>query len=146
MENIQTSCECTLVDRNFLPAGETILLVEDEPFVRKVAAQILQSAGYNLLAARSGSEALESFGPHAAEVDLLLADVVLPGMSGIDLAMRFETLSPRVRTILMSGHEECLAGCAATRTCLAKPFAAHTLLQNVREALSAQPRDVTLRH
>ena len=79
---------------------ETILLVEDEGFVRKVAAEVLESAGYKLVIARSSAEALEAYRRLSAPVDLLLADVVMPGMSGRDLAAEFERLCPSTRILI----------------------------------------------
>ncbi len=124
---------------------ETILLVEDEAFVRKATAEVLESAGYRLVIATSAAEAFEACRRNSRPVDLLLADVVLPGMSGRDLADEFETLCPRARVLLMSGHAEQLAGCGQSRhgeKCLAKPFSIRVLLKRVREALDANPFDL----
>ena len=123
---------------------ETILLVEDEGFVRKVTAEVLESAGYKLVIARSGTEALDSYRRLSEPVDLLLADVVMPGMSGRHLAAEFENLCPRARVLLMSGHAGQLATCQASaysKTYLAKPFSARTLLKKVREVLATNPLD-----
>ena len=123
---------------------ETILLVEDEGFVRNVAAEVLESAGYKLVIARSGTEALDGYRRLSKPVDLLLADVVMPGMSGCDLAAEFESLCPRTRVLLMSGHTGQLARChgsAYGMTYLAKPFSVRMLLKRVREALDTNPFD-----
>jgi CheY-like chemotaxis protein len=124
---------------------ETILLVEDEAFVRKVAAEILESAGYRLVIARSAAEALETYHECSKPVDLLLADVVMPGMSGRELATEFESSYPRTRVLLMSGYAEQLALCELSpyrKTYLAKPFSMPTLLRRVREVLDANPLDL----
>ena len=121
---------------------ETILLVEDEGFVRKVTAEVLESAGYKLVIARSGAEALDAYRQLSNPVDLLLADVVMPGMSGRDLAAEFESLCPRARVLLMSGYAGQLAGCQVSpygKTYLAKPFSVQTLLKRVREVLDTNP-------
>jgi len=81
-----------------LPA--TILLVEDETFVREVASQILHLAGYRVLEARNAADALLAFRCHANHLQLLLADVVLPDRNGADLAHELTTESPHIRTIL----------------------------------------------
>ncbi len=81
---------------------QTILLVEDEAFVRKVTAEVLESAGYRLVIAESAEEALAYRGRPAP--DLLLADVVMPGMSGRELAAEFTCLYPSTRVLLMSGY------------------------------------------
>jgi CheY-like chemotaxis protein len=123
---------------------ETILLVEDEGFVRKVTAEVLESAGYKLVIARSAAEALEAHRRLSTPIDLLLADVVMPGMSGCDLAAEFQSLRPRVRVLLMSGYAVQLAWCHLSpyaKTYLAKPFSVGVLLRKVREVLDANPCD-----
>jgi two-component system cell cycle sensor histidine kinase/response regulator CckA len=117
---------------------KTILLVEDEAFVRKATAATLESAGYRLLATRSGAEALEAYRTCPHPVDLLLTDVVMPGMSGRHLAAEFERLCPHARILLMSGHAEQL--CRSDRSIddnkyLVKPFSVRTLLGRVRGLL-----------
>jgi CheY-like chemotaxis protein len=127
---------------------ETILLVEDEAFVRKAAAEVLESAGYRLVIAGSAAEALELCRESCETVDLLLADVVMPGMGGPELAAEFERLCPRPRVLLMSGYVE---GGHAERLpqrstydngYLAKPFSRQTLLKKVRELLDANLFDL----
>ncbi len=123
---------------------ETILLVEDETFVRQAAAEALESAGYRMLIAGSAAEALEAYRKCFRPVDLLLADVVMPGMSGQELAAQFEGLSPGTRILLMSGYAEQMAACQPSphaRKWLAKPFSVHTLLRTVRETLNTNPFD-----
>jgi CheY-like chemotaxis protein len=124
--------------------GETILLVEDEAFVRQVTAEVLASAGYQLVIAGSATEALEACRTSRQSIDLLLADVVLPGKSGCELADEFESLCPQARILLMSGHAEQLAWRELSqhgKKCLAKPFSIHTLLDRVRAALDTTPLD-----
>ena len=121
--------------------SETILFVEDEAFVRRVAAEVLESAGYRVVVAASASEALQAY-RGTEPVDLLVADVVLPDMSGRELAVRVETSLPSARILLMSGYPEQLALCelsAHHRKYLAKPFSLHSLLRSVREALDMAP-------
>jgi two-component system, cell cycle sensor histidine kinase and response regulator CckA len=121
--------------------SETILLVEDEAFVRRVTAEVLEAAGYKLVIAGSGAEALNACRKSSQPFDLLLADVVMPGMSG-ELANEFEGLCPHARVLLMSGYAGQLAGgncrCIAMQY-LAKPFSVSELLRKVREALDANP-------
>jgi len=121
---------------------ETILLVEDEAFVRQASAEALESAGYRLLIAKSADEALEACRNSVRPVNLLLTDVIMPGMSGPDLAAEFESLCPHARILLMSGHAEHLARCEMShdrKQCLVKPFSVRTLLRRVREALDENP-------
>jgi DNA-binding response OmpR family regulator len=124
--------------------AETILLVEDEEFVRKVTTEVLQAAGYRLVSARCAGEAIEAQRRRPEPVDLLLADVILPGKSGHQLAYEFGGLCPRVRILLMSGYAEQLAlGGLSTHgeKYLTKPFSSRTLLRRVREALDTDPID-----
>jgi len=127
---------------------ETILLVEDEAFVRKAAAEVLESAGYRLMIAGSPAEALELCRESCETVDLILADVVMPGMSGHELAAKFEKLCPRSRVLLMSGYTESRhAERLPQRSShgngyLAKPFSTQTLLKKVRELLDANLFDL----
>jgi CheY-like chemotaxis protein len=123
---------------------ETILLVEDEGFVRNVTAEVLESAGYKLVIARSAAEALGAYRQLSKPVDLLLADVVMRGMNGRDLAAEFESLCPRARVLLMSGDAGQLATCEVSpcgQTYLAKPYSVRMLLKKVREVLDANPFD-----
>ncbi len=117
---------------------ETILLVEDEAFVRTATAEVLESAGYRLMIAGSAAEALEAYRRCSWPVDLLLCDIVMPGMNGHELATELETFYPRARVLLMSGYSEQLAWCessACGRQYLAKPFSIPMLLRRVREVL-----------
>jgi len=119
-------------------ASETILLVEDQAFVRQAVAEILESAGYQLVVAGSAAEALCVCGATPKPLDLLLADVVMPGISGRELAAQLEGFYPRTRVLLMSGYAEQLARSDSSLYCeeyLAKPFSVGTLLRRVREVL-----------
>lgn len=91
-----------------LPRGTaTVLVVEDEPAVREVAVAILSDLGYRVLEAGDGEEALQVFGAHAASVELLLTDVVLPGaVRGRELAERIVAIRPEMRGLYMSGYTE----------------------------------------
>ena len=119
---------------------ETILLVEDEALVRKAIAEALQSAGYRVLIAESATRALEVHHACAEPVDLLLADIVLPGISGHELALILIGLLPDLRIILMSGYVEQFTQCRPVpykHQNLAKPFSVATLLKRVREVLDS---------
>lgn len=119
---------------------EVILLVEDEAFVRKVTAEVLESAGYTLLITDNPADARKAYRKHGGTINLLLADVVMPGMSGRELAAEFERLYPRSRVLLMSGYAEQFARdqfSTSGSDCMAKPFSMRTLLKRVREVLDA---------
>ncbi len=88
-----------------LPRGsETILVVEDEEEVRKLAARVLQRQGYKVLEAPQGGDALLICEQHQDPIHLMLTDVVMPGMSGHQLAKRLESLQPRMKVLYMSGY------------------------------------------
>ena len=91
-----------------LPHGTaTILVVEDEAGVREIAVAVLRSLGYRVLEASDGDEGLLVFGAHAADIDMLLTDVVLPGkVRGRELAERITSIRPEVKVLFMSGYTE----------------------------------------
>ena len=119
--------------------SRTILLVEDEAFVREVACEILSGAGYRVLKAGNAAEALHAFHKHAGAVQLLLTDVVLPDRSGCDLALDLSALRGGVNAIFISGYPENLItkeGLPRQEwSYLPKPFSAAALIKKVREAL-----------
>jgi two-component system, cell cycle sensor histidine kinase and response regulator CckA len=121
--------------------GETILLVEDELVVRDLVREILQAAGYMVLEATNGEQALQVSGAHRGPIHLLLADVVLPGLSGPEVAAQLVSTRPELQVIYMSGYApETIKryGVFEThRLFLQKPFTPTILLANVQEALDA---------
>jgi two-component system cell cycle sensor histidine kinase/response regulator CckA len=124
---------------DFRSGGETILLVEDDPAVRRMAAEVLLGAGYRVLAAPSGADALRLAAKHEGRLDLLLTDVVMPGMTGPELAGQFLVQFPRIRTLYMSGYPDDAIEKHGVRgrtvRVLQKPFTHESLAQSVREAL-----------
>ncbi|MDH7501482.1 MAG: PAS domain-containing protein, partial [Verrucomicrobiota bacterium] len=124
---------------------ETILLVEDEPAVRKLNRLLLEHGGYRVLEAGSGPEAIELWKSHADEIDLLLTDVVMPGgMTGWELARQLNSEKPTLRIVLTSGYntteidaENSLVQ-QGNVSLLQKPYLPNMLLQTVRECLDAQ--------
>jgi PAS domain S-box-containing protein len=121
------------------PGTETVLVVEDEAMLRGLLRDALEGGGYTVLDAPSGEEALRRAEEHAGPIDLLLTDVVMPGMSGPAVAERVATLRPRIRVLYMSGYPDS----AIVRhgvlqqgmEFLGKPFAPDVLLQRVRTIL-----------
>ena len=115
---------------------ETILLVEDEAFVRNVTCEVLQSAGYEVLSAKNAVEAIQLYDESAGEVDLLLSDVVLPGETGWALACKLRRENPLLEILLITGYAEQM-GLRETKPeeFLAKPFSTETLLRRVRQLL-----------
>ncbi|HVB37535.1 MAG TPA: response regulator [Vicinamibacterales bacterium] len=129
------------------PEGEapTIVLVEDEDSVRELVREILQREGYVVLAAETAEQALAVIGGHSGRLDLLLTDVVMPGMSGIALAERLRESHPDLGALYMSGYvDQSLADAGdpsrATRF-LQKPFTLEALLRSVRGALEGGTRN-----
>ena len=122
---------------------ETILVVEDEPALRLVARKILENAGYTVLVASNGDEALTCFHRTVTPVHLLLTDVVMPGMSGPALVARLREEGGRTTVLYTSGYaDEALTGDGARDErihFLAKPYTGTTLLRKVREVLDARP-------
>jgi PAS domain S-box-containing protein len=122
-------------------ADETILLVEDEQVVRDLVGQVLQSKGYAVLEATSGEHALQLSSAHQGPIHLLVADVVLPGLSGPEVAAQLIAARPELRVIYMSGYTPEIImryGISENhRLFLQKPFRPATLLAHVREALDS---------
>ena len=118
----------------------TILLVEDEGFVRNVACEILQTAGYHVISARSGTEALQLFHERGRRISLLVTDVIMPGMNGPDLAEKLAAMQPGLKTIYMSGYTDNAVlrdgAQQAGVVYLQKPFTLNALTGVVREALA----------
>jgi two-component system cell cycle sensor histidine kinase/response regulator CckA len=121
---------------------ETILLVEDETAVRDLARDILQANGYTVLEAGHGSEALRICERHAGPIHLMLTDVVMPGMSGRQLADRLAPLQPTMTVLYMSGYTNNAIvhrGVLDAHTAfLQKPFTPDALARKVREVLDAR--------
>jgi two-component system, cell cycle sensor histidine kinase and response regulator CckA len=114
----------------------TILLVEDEAFVREVTGEVLRSAGYQVLAASSAAEAESLFDACRGEMQLLLTDVVLPGETGRVLAEKLRREKAELKVLLVTGYAEEMAALEASQMeCLRKPFSTVVLLRRVRQLL-----------
>ena len=115
----------------------TILLVEDEAFVRDVMGEVLEVAGYHVVKTQSAEDALSSYEHRNGDPDLLLTDVVMPGRSGRELARELRKQTPGMKTLFMSGYGESAALLGAERDAsvfyLAKPFSVPGLLRKVEE-------------
>jgi PAS domain S-box-containing protein len=125
-------------------ASATVLLVEDEPAVRNVANAILASAGYRVIQASGGSEAVAVGEAFEGPIDLLLTDVVMQGQSGPSVARRLRVRRPELRVLYTSGHaEDLIAQKGVLRAgvhFLSKPFTRSSLLDKVREVLASPER------
>ncbi|MGA8023069.1 MAG: PAS domain S-box protein, partial [Candidatus Acidiferrales bacterium] len=126
-----------------LPRGsETVLLVEDEKGVRELAREYLELTGYTVIAAEDGHTALELAAMHVGPIQLLMTDVVMPGISGRELAGRVKAIRPEIKVLFMSGytdqavvHHGILDNDAAL---LQKPFTMAALAAKLREILSTE--------
>src|SRR3989449_2775141 len=123
------------------PGTETVLLVEDDEAVRTRARKMLASHGYTVLAAPSGADARELAASHAGPIHLLVTDVVLPGMSGRELAARFQSVRPALKVLYTSGYtDEAVVHHGVLDPGIAflqKPFTSGALARKVRETLDS---------
>jgi CheY-like chemotaxis protein len=119
--------------------SETVLLVEDDAVLRTMASSILRRAGYMVIEASDGLDALRIAGDSSVGIDLVVSDMVMPAMGGRDLATHLERIRPRLPTLLMSGYtRDAMVHSADLGTAswfLEKPFTPDTLTRKVREVL-----------
>jgi two-component system cell cycle sensor histidine kinase/response regulator CckA len=140
--SIEKRTEVSMVDERITHGCETILLVDDEPMILDVGSQILETLGYKVLPAKSGQEGLEVFDQHKNEIDLVILDMVMPGMSGGDVFEKIMEIKPGTKTLLSSGYS--LDGQAKTimeRGCggfIQKPFRVESFASKIREVLDQQ--------
>ena len=135
-----------------LRRSESVLLVEDEALVRRVARAILVKQGYTVIEASNGAEAVALCESRAPKIDALVTDVVMPGMNGPTLAARLRDAYPHAAVVYMSGYADgAVADMGALgpgSTFLAKPFSPSSLLRSLRDALEARratAREVEIR-
>jgi PAS domain S-box-containing protein len=128
-----------------LPRGSgTILLAEDEKEVREVAREFLELAGYTIMQAKDGADALELAAKHSGKIDLLVTDMVMPGIGGRELAARLLALRPELKVIYMSGYTEYAnfknADFELHNVMLQKPFTRAVLTMAVQKMLKDPTR------
>jgi two-component system, cell cycle sensor histidine kinase and response regulator CckA len=121
--------------------SETILLAEDDVGVRELAQQILEKAGYRVLVTANGREAVSLFARQAADIDLLLLDIVMPDLGGVEAAGLIRRIRPDVPTVLASGYDESAVRAEITAAegfvLLRKPFGRVELLRAIRQAIES---------
>jgi len=124
-----------------LRGTETVLLVEDEASLREVIGEVLDANGYSVLVARDGAEALQIAAEHAGPIQLMVTDVIMPGMTGPKIVDLVAPTRPEMKVLFISGYSDeavtrhGLAG--PGRAFLSKPFGPEILLRTVRESLDA---------
>jgi DNA-binding NtrC family response regulator len=128
-----------LTDFSTSPRRETILLVDDNELVLKVVAAMLSRAGFRVLSAASGFDALKLAEQTDGNIELLLSDVDMPAMSGLDLGEALKKIRPETRVMLMSGGDY---GTPAVLSFgwayIQKPFAARKLIQMITDILQSR--------
>jgi len=128
-----------------LPVGtETVLLTEDEQDVREIAREFLESGGYKVIEAKNGREAITIAAEHRGKIDLLVTDMVMPGMTGQELAVHLQQEHPGVSVVFMSGYSEHaateMANADPSVRLLTKPFSRSAILRTVREILQTRKK------
>jgi CheY-like chemotaxis protein len=128
--------------------GERILLVEDDDALRRMVARVLRFNGYHVVEAANGEDALASWDRHADRFDMIVTDVVMPGVGGIEVARSLRERHPGLRVIYMSGYSQEAIGRQGTlqpdATWLSKPFSSRAFLVEVRNHFDAAPSGVAM--
>lgn len=131
------------VETSSLRGSETILLCEDQEQVRTLTRRMLEARGYDVLVARSGHEALRLAEERSGPIHLLVTDVVMPGMSGKELALLLNPPRPAMKVLYLSGYtDESIVQHGVLEpgaAFLQKPFTAEMLARKVREVLDSAP-------
>jgi two-component system cell cycle sensor histidine kinase/response regulator CckA len=128
----------TQEEKHIISGHGTILVVEDEPTLRRVAGKLLEKLGYQVLEATCGERALEIFAEHNGDIDLVLLDMIMPGLSGMQTLARLRDLNPLVRVILCSGMDQTNEDdLPAGVSFLPKPVPLEVLSQKVAAALDS---------
>jgi two-component system, cell cycle sensor histidine kinase and response regulator CckA len=121
---------------------ETILIVEDDEPLLRLLRFFLDDAGYNVMSAKNGEEAIETYTKHRNEIDLVVTDLGLPGLTGKDEMAELERINPGVRIICASGYivpaveEEMFR--AGAKAIVSKPYVPQEILQKVRTVLDSR--------
>ncbi|MFO8070305.1 MAG: response regulator [Polyangia bacterium] len=136
------ACESSIGISKEIGGRETILLVEDEQMVRKPTRMILEHFGYRVLEASSGEEALSIVESARESIDLLLTDIVMPGISGVELVERLRSRKTAIPVLFMSGYSDDVIAHHGNRTAsinlIEKPFSLVDLARRVRETIDQQ--------
>jgi CheY-like chemotaxis protein len=143
VDGVVESDEARHVPAGLLRGHETVLLAEDEEQVRQTTRTILEMDGYRVLEASGGSEALAIFKQHEGRIDLAITDVIMPQMSGQELAQNLKALCPDIKVLYVSGYtDDAIVRHGLLDEEIAfiqKPFTPEALSRKVREVLDAAP-------
>ncbi|MGH2807565.1 MAG: PAS domain S-box protein [Actinomycetota bacterium] len=127
-------------------AGETILLVEDDAAVRAVTKRILETHAYKVIEAPGGKDALMTFDDRRSDIDLLVTDIVMPDISGVELAGRLRSISPDLKVLFMSGYSPAVFTGGEgdfEDPLIQKPFERDDLLHLIKQVLHTDPASTT---
>ena len=138
--SVKTSPEISKAENNLAQGKETILLVDDESMVMDICSEMLKRLGYHVITAPKGDAAVSIFETGRDEIDLVILDLVMPGMSGREVYDRLSALKPDVKVLLASGYSLNdqageLISCGAIGF-IQKPYSVADLSQAIRQALS----------
>jgi len=118
---------------------ETVLVVDDEQLVRELARDILKRYGYTVLMASGGEEAVELYRQHADKIAMVILDILMPDVDGVETFRRIREIDPAARVVISSGYDEAHAGekllQAGAAAFVQKPYRIAELLKVVREAI-----------
>jgi two-component system, cell cycle sensor histidine kinase and response regulator CckA len=124
------------------PERDLVLVVDDEPTIRRFARRVLTEHGYQVLEAEDGVTALEVIHASGAQIDVVVSDIVMPKLNGVQLLRQLSIILPELPVILMSGYagpELAERGIQAPCSMLAKPFRPEELVAEVRRCIRGQP-------
>ncbi len=123
-------------ESRLIPGQGTVLLVDDEPVLRRVTAKLLEKLGYQVIPAATGQQAVEIFKEKAREIDLALLDLIMPGLSGCQTLEALRGINPQVRVLLSSGYTEVEdQGLPPGTPFISKPYTLEVLSQKLAAAL-----------
>ena len=122
------------------PAGETVLIVEDQEALREVTARIFARSGYHVITAANGAEALTLAAQHDGNIHLLLTDVVMPNMLGKEVAEKIRRARPDIEVLFMSGYAQPILASQGRLDCgvnlIEKPFSAAAIIEKAGRILN----------
>jgi two-component system cell cycle sensor histidine kinase/response regulator CckA len=137
---LQTDLQIPALQINAQPRRRTILLVEDEPFVREATRGILEHAGFEVLPAADAPEAMQVYDQRRRAIDLVMTDMVLPGRTGLELGEDLRQRSPELVILVTSGYNNPEYDTESPEShtyFLAKPYSRRTLLDKIEKILAA---------